>query len=373
MRAVALIAFALLVATASARRPKWFELDGYTFDKYVRDFHKGYVPGTAEHEKRRKIFEKKLTEVRAHNAGKSSYKKGINDFSDKTHEEFKVRLGSKVHEQYPLIQALKEQPHVKAHKSSGNVLPQQVDWRNRVPSILTGVKDQGDCGSCWAHGSTENLESHWALATGELFTLSQQEVTACAPNPQQCGGTGGCGGSTAELAYTYVSGQTGIAQEWTYPYTAYTGTTGTCRSTFTRTDVNISGYTAVTPNSQSAVMDALAHTGPLVVNVEADTWGDYELGIFDGCSYNISIDHVVQLVGYGTDDDSGKDYWIIRNSWSPHWGEKGYIRLIRHSTPQCGWDVNPQDGTGCKNGPAQLWACGQCGVLFDTLYPNVSP
>lgn len=373
MRAVSILAFALLIAAVTARRPKWNELDGYTFDRYIVDFKKPYVKGTEEYENRRKLFEQKLTEVRTHNVGPSSYKKGINHLSDKTEAEFRKRLGSKVHQQYDLVQALKEQPHVKSHVMSGNVLPAQVDWRNRVPSIFTGIKDQGDCGSCWAHGSTETLESHWALATGELFTLSQQEVTACAPNPNQCGGTGGCMGSTAELAYTYVSGSTGIAQEWTYPYTAYTGTTGTCQSGFTKTDVTVSGYTAITSNSQPAVLDALAHVGPLVVNVDASEWSSYESGIFDGCTYNISIDHVVQLVGYGTDSDSGKDYWIIRNSWSPHWGEKGFIRLSKQSTPVCGWDVNPQDGTGCKNGPAQLWSCGQCGVLFDALYPNVQP
>lgn len=241
-----------------------------------------------------------------------------------------------------------------------------------MPSIFSSIKDQGNCGSCWAHASTENLESMWALKTGQLYTLSQQEITACAPNPNDCGGFGGCMGSTAELAYAYVS-TAGIAQEWTYPYTAYNGTTGTCRAKadITPTNVQVNGYTAIASNDQDAVMDALARVGPLAINVDASTWGSYGLGIYDGCHYNISIDHVVQLVGYGHDDGLNADYWIVRNSWSPAWGENGYIRLMRHATPTCGWDVDPQDGTACKGSPAQLWACGQCGVLFDALYPNV--
>lgn len=117
-------------------------------------------------------------------------------------------------------------------------------------------------------------------------------------------------------------------------------------------------------------MDALVNIGPLAVNVQADAWHDYSSGVFEGCSdwSNVDVDHCVQLVGYGVDLKLGS-YWLIRNSWDATWGEKGYIRLRRTSTPQCGWDHTPLDGTGCSGGPSKQYVCGQCGVLFDVSYP----
>jgi cathepsin L len=134
--------------------------------------------------------------------------------------------------------------------------------------------------------------------------------------------------------------------------------------------VEISGYHKLPPNDQEAVMAALAHIGPLAVNVQADNWADYHSGVFSGCSNlsNVAIDHVVQLVGYGTDAKLG-DYWLVRNSWDTVWGENGYIRLARQAQPRCGVDVQPLDGTGCAGGPSVQHVCGECGVLFDVSFP----
>jgi len=105
--------------------------------------------------------------------------------------------------------------------------------------------------------------------------------------------------------------------------------------------------------------------------VQADGWSDYENGIFNGCNdlNNVNIDHVVQLVGYGTDPKRGGDYWLVRNSWDVTWGEKGYIRLKRSSSASCGVDKSPLDGTGCAGGDAEQQVCGTCGLLFDASYP----
>jgi cathepsin L len=376
MRTVAILAFALLIAAATGKKPLAHEVAAYTFEQYVTDFKKDYKAGSVEYDARRQTFESRKKAVLEHNgspAKSANYKKGINHMSDRTESEFRKLLGGKVHQKWQEREQLRSTPFAKTYKATDSQLPESVDWRGHVPSIFTGVKDQGQCGSCWAHAATENLETHWALLTGELYTLSQQEVTACAPNTHDCGGTGGCGGSIAELAYKYWSTE-GVVQEWAYPYTAFYGTTGTCAITgIPKVDVNVTGFTAVPSNNQDAVMHALAYAGPLAVNVDASGWSDYDGGIFDGCNYanNITIDHVVQLVGYGYDMGLQQSYWIIRNSWNPSWGEKGFIRLIRHEKASCGWDVDAQDGTACTGQPAQLWACGQCGILFDTLYPNV--
>jgi len=94
-----------------------------------------------------------------------------------------------------------------------------------------------------------------------------------------------------------------------------------------------------------------------------------EVFLMDAIKKNPIIDHVVQLVGYGTDDSLG-DYWLIRNSWGEGWGESGYIRIKREAIPRCGIDTDPSQGTGCDGGPEQVTVCGTCGILFDSCYPT---
>jgi cathepsin L len=342
-------------------------LEGYHFAQYVRDFKKIY--GSTEYSRREAIFNGNLNRIRQFNSEPHLYKKGVNRFTDMSADE-RMRINGRIRGAgAPLLQH-------SSFKRSLKAPPPSLDYRTRFPPILTAVKDQGMCGSCWAHGAVESIETHAAIASGNLFVLSQQQVTSCAPNPNHCGGTGGCGGSTAELAYQYVNQSGGIAQEWTYPYTSYFGDTGVCNvnRTLRPAVVQVTGYTTVAPNIQDDVINALATAGPLAVNVDASSWFEYESGIFDGCDYskNITIDHVVQLIGYGSDTTLNKDYWLIRNSWSASYGESGYIRILKTNEAQCGWDVFPQQGTGCAGGPPQVWACGMCGVLYDTSYPLIN-
>jgi len=210
------------------------------------------------------------------------------------------------------------------------------------------------------------METAVAQATGKILALSTQNVVSCAMNPDHCGGTGGCGGSTAELAFDYVS-QKGIASEAAYPYTARTGT---CNESIPKS-AKIKSFVKLIENNYTDVIVALATVGPLAVNVDANSWSMYSSGVFTSCQFrDIDVNHVVQAVGYGT--ASGKDYWIIRNSWGAGWGERGYMRLERHSdgdhSKWCGPDTKPQDGTGCDGGPATVTACGSCGVWYDASY-----
>jgi len=131
------------------------------------------------------------------------------------------------------------------------------------------------------------------------------------------------------------------------------------------------GYEVLPRNDYAAVMDHLANVGPLTISVDAGPWGAYAGGVFDGCSYDesIIINHLVQLVGYGT-TETGEDYWLARNSWGTGWGEDGYMKMKRETNPPCGEDPLPLFGTGCvdDNVPIQT-VCGQCGILYDTSYP----
>jgi len=369
-----IVAVASLAVLVECARPRWFELEArqYSFEEYVSDFQKSYS-SEKEYSLRKKLFETRLEAILAHNRDTTkTWKNGVNHLTDRTEEEFRSLLGYR--KDIAFATANERQAKVPKHlpvAESVEALPTSVDWRTK--GIISAVKDQGQCGSCWTFGTAESVESYWALATGQLVDLSEQQILDCTPNPNDCGGTGGCGGGVPEIAYAQIIKTGGLATEWTYPYTSYFGTPEQCKN-HTVGFATLSSYNVLPSNVYMPVMTALANTGPLAVNVDASSWSAYEGGVFDGCNQaNPDIDHVVQLVGYGTDPSFG-DYWLVRNSWSPNWGEAGYIRLKRTSSEQtrCGQDVTPQDGTGCNGGPAQVTVCGTCAILYDVSYPVVA-
>ncbi|GMI48872.1 hypothetical protein TrCOL_g7275 [Triparma columacea] len=331
----------------------------YTYEQFVEDFHKEISP------RAQSLFSQRLSEALSFNANPNrSYTKGINQFSDQEAPP-RGRKASRVTSDLKLASTYKRTVEIEE-------LPKEVDWR--TAGVVTPVKNQGQCGSCWAFATTATVESHIALETGLLFSLSPQQLVACAPNTDHCGGIGGCMGSIPEVAYDYLIGAGGYAEEWSFPYISYTGATnGTCpASEDLQVKAGIGGYVKLEENNAADVMVALATVGPLAVNVDASNWHNYESGVYDGCEYDaMDIDHVVVLVGYGTDEDTGLDYWLVRNSWSPTFGEAGYIRLLREAPEdtKCGVDTTPQDGTGC-DGASTQYPCGQCGVVFDVSYPT---
>lgn len=358
----------LSIISAIESRTLWHQLEtGYTFDDYQREFSKTYeTPQELEH--RRAIFENRLASIKAHNSDPSkSWKQGVNHLTDRTDQEMKAMNGYLGKLSPPAVNVLGSSMQV-------NDLPDHIDWREK--GVVTAVKDQGMCGSCWTFGAVESLESMYAIATGKLAVLSEQQVLDCTPNPKECGGTGGCQGGTAELAYERLKEIGGLSAEWTYPYVSYFGKNFECKQNTSSFQpvAKISDYVKLPENQQDPIMDALVNKGPLVISVDASKWGPYESGVFDGCNQtHPDIDHAVLLVGYGEDKDHGP-YWLVRNSWAPIWGEDGYIRLRRESAKEvrCGIDLTPLDGTGCKGGPPTQKVCGTCGILFDVSYPIVS-
>jgi len=363
-----LLFVSFVVCVLSFKKTQWHQLENYTFDDYVREYSKSYSP--RELEMRREIFEERLRSIRLHNKDPSqTWKKGINHLSDTTPEEYGRLLGYNKavgHAAWLVRNEQKQEQPPNLIKVSD--LPMSIDWRSK--NVITAVKDQGQCGSCWSFGTAETVESYWALSTGQLQVLSEQQILDCTPNPNDCGGTGGCGGGTVELAFQKIIDMGGLSSEWTYPYLSWKGGNfPNCNFSPSMGAASIKGWVNVAPNQYAPVMNSLATFGPLAINVDASSWNEYETGVFTGCNMTApDIDHVVQLVGYGTDDQLG-DYWTVRNSWTPTWGEDGYIRIRRSSQVQCGLDTNPQDGTGCNGGPSQVSVCGDCGILFDALYP----
>jgi len=338
------------VAFASAKT-LWHQLEGYTFDDYCSEYEKVY---STEKERlyRKSLFEKKLTEIFEHNAGDSTYKKGVNKFSDLTNEEFKSRYTGYARMTSNAVPANLDHINVED-------VPNDIDWRTK--GVVTPVKNQGGCGSCWAFAATETIESGVAIATGKLLTLSEQNMVSCTKNPKECGGTGGCQGATAELGIDYVA-QKGISSESDYPYR---GVTGTCKETTKAAKVG--GFKKLAENKYDPLFKAVGTVGPIAISVCAD-FADYENGVFDGCKPGCVIDHGVQAVGYGT--MAGTDYWLVRNSWGRSWGTGGYINLKRYGSDSahCGTDSRAQDGTACKGDPTSVTICGMCGILYDTCY-----
>jgi cathepsin L len=240
------------------------------------------------------------------------------------------------------------------------------------------------------------------MNTGLTSDLAVQQIMTCTPNPDDCGGYGGCSGGVEPQGFAYVADMSasggGLLTEWMLPYESFYGIGNTTQMIMAADDdlknpkmnvstcdflvptmaplalVTVDGYVRLPENNATALMSALATVGPLTISVDASTWSSYEGGVYDGCSYDdMDMDHAVTLVGYGTDETSGADYWLVRNSWGPTWGEGGYIRLKRDpvdDTP-CGVDTQPFDGSSCwADKDTTVYPCGQCGIAFDVSYPT---
>jgi cathepsin L len=335
------------------------DIPKYTFEEYILDWGKSY-PSHIEYKMRKDLFElRKAQIIRQNSDVYGTWKAGFNKFTDMTEAEFKAFRGYNSR-----MAAQSTAP--RASLSSGQAIPASVDWRN-VPGVLTPIKDQGQCGSCWAFAATEDLESAYAIWQKTAApVLSPQNIVSCTPNPYNCGGSGGCNGATAELAFQYVSNN-GIFMDSVWPYQ---GTTGKCTLPQGQSPaVTCTGYAKLMSNNYTALHEAVV-VQPIAVSVDASTWNLYSSGIYNCTNATLDIDHAVQLVGYGS--ENGQDYWIVRNSWGTSWGENGYIRLLRHSDGSSEWcwpDTTPQDGSGCTNGPPSITVCGTCGIWYDSSVP----
>jgi len=372
-----LMGFLALVTIASAATAE----DYNEFVRFEVKFSKVYS-SQSERSHRFGVFQDNLREIAAHNGNPNvSYRKGINQFADLTAEEFKTNhLGGYIKTasgQEAISGGLNSLPVLETSMSAEDIfkdLPKSVDWREK--GIISPVKDQGYCGSCWAHSTIEQVESYLALATGKLTTLSVQELVSCMPNVLGCGGSGGCQGGTNELGFNWIQ-LFGLVSDSTIPYTSgKTQIAGQCTLDVNNTEriAFVRGYETLMHNDLKATLNHLANVGPLSIALDADAFHMYAGGIFDECPFdkNININHGVQLVGYGNDDASGQYYWIVRNSWSESFGERGYIRIKMDfgSEAQCGIDATPSMGIACKgDGFNKQKVCGRCGILFSPSYP----
>jgi len=292
---------------------------------FKRVHNKEYT--TTEDEVRRRIFSKNVRLIVHHNIeadlGLHSFRLGVNQFADLTNTEFRALNGYNGN--------LKTPSPLPEFSSVGiRDLPATVDWRTK--GIVTPVKNQAQCGSCWAFSAIASLEGQHANATGKLVSLSEQQLVDCS----QAEGNQGCNGGLMDQAFTYIQKNKGVDTEASYPYE---GVDGTCRFKKANVGATIIGFKDIPSGDENALKTAAATIGPISVAIDASSfWFQlYFGGIYDhaDCKNGAAdLDHGVTVVGYGT--ENGKDYWLVKNSWGAAWGEKGYIRMVRNKSNQCG-------------------------------------
>jgi len=231
---------------------------------------------------------------------------GVTHLSDLTSLEFETQF-------------LTADPSMKSEDGSAEVvtitrpveLGTVVDWTGK---LTTPVKDQGYCGSCWAFSATEQIESDAMRTLKVTYQLSPEQITQCDTT------SSGCNGGWTEHAYKYVTKAGGIETNADYPYTSYSGTTGTCKATASKYVIGVSSYKTI--SGESSMASYVQSTGPLSVCLDANNFNSYKGGIMTTCGKQ--VDHCVQAVGV---DTSSSGYWKVRNSWGTSWGEAGFIRL----------------------------------------------
>jgi hypothetical protein len=261
------------------------------------------------------VFAQNLEEIAAHNArANGEYFLGENQFADLTNEEWRnIYLGYK-------RPAAERQPQAEARVAVTPNITANISWTSS--GALGQVLNQGQCGSCWAFSTVENLQAVNFL-NGNAFTYySEQQLVDCSTSF----GNDGCNGGLMTQAFQYVV-EYGIETATQYPYTAEDGT---CQYNSADADFVITGYTAIPQGGCDQLVEALA-TQPIAVAVDAQTWQFYRSGVFNLCGE--SLDHGVQLVGY-FNQPGETAYWTVKNSWGSSWGEKGYIQLANGNT--CG-------------------------------------
>ncbi|XP_043920456.1 procathepsin L-like [Protopterus annectens] len=262
--------------------------------------------------------------------GKQTYRLGMNQFGDMTSDEFTQLMNG-----YNSGSALNILTYTSNSEITATaVLPGEVDWRQT--GYVTPVKDQGQCGSCWAFSATGSLEGQHYKKTGMLVSLSEQNLIDCSW-PQ---GNKGCNGGSMARAFQYVKSNGGINPESSYPYT---GTNGQpCQYDAQYNAANCLGYTYVKSGDENALKTAVASKGPISVAMDASQFSFqfYSSGIYNEiqCS-STKLNHGVLVTGYGysgqTETTLNK-YWIVKNSWGASWGMQGYFYLARNQQNKCG-------------------------------------
>jgi len=308
------------------------------FERFQTVFKKSYS-SVNEKAKRLEVFSQNLKEIVARNAARQSDADatfGITKFTDMTNAEFKAKILIKEPIKVDMEKVKQQKLSPKAVHKPSNALPATFDWRSK--KCVTPVKDQGQCGSCWAFSTIENVESVWILsgkANVSTLRLAPQQLVDCSDLNM------GCNGGNPPDAYESIYFEGGIETEDEYPYTGEDDSCMLTNGQASAGSVQIATWKLVSSFfDESSMQSGLVSVAPLSVCVDASNWQNYQSGVMTAsqCAWINQLDHCVQLVGYNTTTTT--PYWIVRNSWNSDWGIDGYIWLqMSYATCGIGYEV----------------------------------
>ncbi|GAB9467856.1 Papain-like cysteine protease c1 [Globisporangium polare] len=332
-RTISMVALALcgVASLAQAKSPREYESD---FENWMANHHLT-IRDALEYARRLENYIANDLYILMHNKEYeyTGVKLAHNEYSHLSHDEFKARMNG-----FEMPPGYLEG---RLAKRKSNVLrdvkvPDEVDWVKK--GGVTPVKNQGQCGSCWAFSTTGAVEGAAFVSDGKLPNLSEQELVDCDNN-----GDMGCNGGLMDHAFAWIEDNEGICSEDEYEYKAKQSTCQTCKEI-----VKVTGFQDVNPNDEHALQVAVAQQ-PVAVAIEADqrAFQFYSSGVFN-LTCGTQLDHGVLAVGYG--EENGQKFWRVKNSWGGSWGEQGFIRLAR----------------GLNGG------AGQCGIAMAPSYPFAS-
>ncbi|CAN0929320.1 unnamed protein product [Linum grandiflorum] len=289
-----------------------------------------------EKQKRFNVFKENVRHIhRVNQREDKPYKLKLNGFADMTNYEFVRHYGGSKVSHYRMLRGPRKVTRFGYGYGDGDV-PASVDWRKN--GAVTPVKNQGRCGSCWAFSTVAAVEGINKIKTGELVSLSEQELVDCSKD------NNGCDGGLMEQAFKFIEQVGGLTTESNYPYEAKDESCNSAKLNVAA--VQIDGYENVPENDENALMKAAANQ-PIAIAIDAGgkDLQFYSEGVFNG-QCGTELNHGVTLVGYGSTED-GTKYWIVKNSWGAEWGEQGYIRMQR--------GIDAEEGI--------------CGIAMDASYP----
>jgi len=319
MRQIFLLTVLVAVVASKSISDDW--------EHFKTQYGKSYL-SHLEETYRKGIFLDNQKMIDEHNAkfakGESTYEMGMNRFGDLTTREFAEMYNGLV------ANNTASKNDAPVHVNSGKCNKQLVDWRKE--GALTEVKDQANCGSCWAFSATASLEAYNYFKTGKLISLSEQNLMDCSRGY----GNHACLGGLMTNAFAYVTDNKGIDTEESYPYQAFGWF---CRYKEENKGGTCNGYTEIPEGDEHSLQDAACAEGPVSVGIDADhdSFKHYKSGVYyepECGNTKDDLDHGVTVIGFGAED--GKDYWLVRNSWGTDWGDNGHIKMSRFRDNNCG-------------------------------------
>ena len=285
--------------------------DALHFVRFAHRYGKSYE-SVEEIKLRFSTFVESLQLIRSTNRQNLPYKLGINRFADLSWEEFRTsRLGAAQN----CSATLKGN-----HKLTSEVIPETKDWREE--GIVSPVKDQGHCGSCWTFSTTGALEAAYKQATGKSVSLSEQQLVDCA----YAFNNFGCNGGLPSQAFEYIKFNGGLDTEESYPYA---GSNGICNFKSDSIGVKVTDSVNITLGAEDELKHAVGLVRPVSIAFEVvKGFKLYKGGVYtsETCGKTpLDVNHAVLAVGYGV--ENGVPYWLIKNSWGNDWGVDGYFKM----------------------------------------------